>query len=162
MPFRLTNQGEYAVRLMIYLASRKGQRRIPAKEIAAAQNIPQRFLRTIVSEFAKQGFLRAFKGKGGGIQLAPGAENRSLLEVIEAVEGPIYLNTCMQGEDVCEFSGQCAVHQVWHQAQDALSRILGSQRLRDLARDNRQSATLVGLETNVDMCGMPVTTGETF
>ena len=125
MPFRLTNEGEYAIRLMVYLAGRESGKLTSARAIAEDQNIPQRFLRSIISQFAKLGFIKSFQGNGGGLRLATGAENRTLLEVIEAVEGPIYLNVCMQGEQACQFSAQCAVHMVWHEAQDAVQKILG-------------------------------------
>jgi len=158
LPFRLTNEGEYAVRLMVYLAGRNREQLISAREIAENQKIPQRFLRSIVSQFVKLGFINSFQGKGGGVRLAEGAEDRTLLEVIEAVEGPIYLNVCMQGEVACEFSGQCAVHLVWHEAQEAIQRILGQKKIKELAMVNfdlAASGLAVGSE---GMCGIPVDT----
>jgi len=155
MSFRLTNEGEYAVRLMVYLAGRDRDQLVSAREIAENQKIPQRFLRTIVSQFVKTGFIKAFQGNGGGIRLADGAENRTLLEVIEAVEGPIYLNVCMQGETACQFATQCAVHLVWHEAQEALQQILGSKKIKELAQVNfdlAASASGVGLDS---LCGIP-------
>jgi len=153
MPFRLTNEGEYAVRLMVYLAGRDHNELISAREIAQDQQIPHRFLRSIVSQFAKQGFVASVQGSGGGVRLADGAENRSLLEVIEAVEGPIYLNVCMQGQDICEFSGQCAVHLVWHEAQDAIRNILGKKTIKELSGHNMAAGSL-GSELP-HMCGVP-------
>jgi len=156
LPFRLTNEGEYAVRLMVYLAGREKSQLIPAREIADNQNIPERFLRTIVSQFAKLGFINSFQGNGGGVRLADGAENKTLLEVIEAVEGPIYLNVCMQGEVACEFSSQCAVHLVWHEAQEAIQKILGRKKIKELAQVNFDLAAS-GMNTGSDtLCGIPV------
>ncbi len=154
MPFRLTNEGEYAVRLMVYLAGRDRDQLISAREIAENQNIPQRFLRTIVSQFAKQGFINSFQGSGGGIRLAEGAENKTLLEVIEAVEGPIYLNVCMQGELACQFSAQCAVHQVWHEAQAAVQKILGGKTMQQLAQVNLDFVSEIGGASS-PLCGIP-------
>lgn len=155
MPFRLTNEGEYAVRLMVYLAGRGRQQLVSAREIAENQNIPQRFLRTIVSQFAKLGFINSFQGSGGGVRLAEGAENKSLLEVIEAVEGPIYLNVCMQGDAACQFSNQCAVHLVWHEAQEAIQKILGQKKIKDLAQVNFDlAASGIGLGPDT-ICGVP-------
>ncbi|MCF7923119.1 MAG: Rrf2 family transcriptional regulator [Candidatus Marinimicrobia bacterium] len=158
MPFRLTNEGEYAVRLMVYLAGRDRDQLVSAREIAKNQNIPQRFLRTIVSQFVKIGFIDSFQGNGGGIRLADGAENRTLLEVIEVIEGPIYLNVCMQGEAACQFSRQCAVHLVWHEAQEAIQQILGRKKIKELAQVNFDLAAS-GLGIGSDsMCGIPVNT----
>jgi len=152
MPFRLTNAGEYAVRLMVYLAGRDPEQLVSAREIAENQNIPQRFLRSIVSQFAKQGFVNSYQGNGGGVRLAEGAAEKTLLDVIEAVEGPIYLNVCMQGKDVCQFSSACAVNLVWREAQDAIQKILGSKQLKELAQTNLDlAATLVDPS---QMCGV--------
>ncbi|MBC8374509.1 MAG: Rrf2 family transcriptional regulator [FCB group bacterium] len=161
MPFRLTNEGEYAVRLMVYLAGRNRDQLVSAREIADNQDIPQRFLRTIVSQFVKLGFIKSFQGNGGGVRLAEGAENKTLLEVIEAVEGPIYLNVCMQGEVACQFSNHCAVHLVWHEAQDAIQKILGGKKIKELAQVNFDLAAK-GFGAGSDtMCGIPVNTEDT-
>jgi len=158
LPFRLTNEGEYAVRLMVYLAGRDREQLVSAREIAEQQSIPQRFLRTIVSQFVKLGFINSYQGNGGGIRLAEGADNRTLLEVIEAVEGPIYLNVCMQGEVACQFSSQCAVHLVWHEAQEAIQQILGAKKIKELAQVNFDLAAS-GLGEGADpICGIPTTT----
>ncbi|MCF6237309.1 MAG: Rrf2 family transcriptional regulator [Candidatus Marinimicrobia bacterium] len=162
MPFRLTNEGEYAVRLMVYLAGRDQDQLIAAREIAENQNIPQRFLRSIVSQFAKQGFIKSFQGNGGGVRLADGAEDKTLLEVIEAIEGPIYLNVCMQGVDACQFSSQCAVHLVWHEAQQAIVNILGSKKIKDLARTNLEIAAGLLSHASDQMCGVPLPANNTM
>lgn len=153
MPFRLTNEGEYAVRLMVYLAGRDPNELTSAREIAENQHIPHRFLRSIVSQFAKQGFVTSVQGSGGGVRLAEGAADRTLLEVIEAVEGPIYLNVCMQGEDTCQFSNHCSVHLVWHEAQDAMRNILGKKTIRQLSGHNLAKGSL--LPDSDQMCGVP-------
>ncbi len=156
MSFRLTNEGEYAVRLMVYLAGRDQDKLIPAREIAENQNIPQRFLRSIVSQFAKQGFIKSVQGNGGGVKLADGAENKTLLEVIEAIEGPLYLNVCMQGKDACQFSNQCAVHLVWHEAQQAIQSILGKKKISELAQTNLDIAAGLQSFDSEQMCGVPI------
>ncbi len=156
MPFRLTNAGEYAVRLMVYLAGRDQDQLVSAREIAENQNIPQRFLRSIVSQFAKQGFINSFQGNGGGIRLAPGAAEKTLLEVIEAVEGPIYLNVCMQGEAACEFSDHCAVHLVWHEAQEAIQKILGRKKIQELAQINFELSDGIMFPNTSQPCGIPL------
>ena len=161
MSFRLTNAGEYAVRFMVYLAGRDGDKLISAREIAESQNIPQRFLRSIVSQFAKQGFVNSYQGKGGGIRLAEGARDRTLKEVIEAIEGPIYLNVCMQGDELCSYSKYCAVHLVWQEAQEALDRILGGKTIRELAETNLQLVASDLLAETSQMCGVPLTKDRT-
>lgn len=156
MSFRLTNAGEYAVRFMVYLAGRDPEEIISAREIAESQNVPERFLRSIVSQFAKLGFVNAYPGKGGGVRLAEGASDRTLKEIIEAIEGPIFLNVCMQGEDVCAYSDHCAVHLVWREAQEALTNILGGKTIRELAETNLLLAADLLHGNTEQMCGVPL------
>lgn len=142
---------------MVYLAGQNRGELVSAREIAKNQNIPQRFLRSIVSQFAKQGFVTAVQGNKGGVRLAEGAEYKTLLEVIEAVEGQIYLNVCMQGLDVCQFSSQCAVHLVWREAQDAVQKILGGKTILELSNTNLLHASSSGFAGTEQMCGVPIT-----
>lgn len=141
---------------MVYLAGREDNGLVSAREIAENQNIPQRFLRSIVSQFAKQGFISSVQGNKGGVKLAPGAEHKTLLEVIEAVEGQIFLNACMQGVEICQFSSQCAVHLVWQEAQDALQKILGAKTISELATINLLHANSSLFSGTEQMCGVPM------
>jgi len=141
---------------MVYLAGRAPNQVVSAREIAENQNIPERFLRSIVSQLARQGFVNSVQGNKGGVKLAAGAEHKTLLEVIEAIEGQIYLNVCMQGEDVCQFSDQCTVHLVWREAQDAIQRILGGKTLFELAHANLAHAAGSLYSGTEQMCGVPL------
>lgn len=161
MPFRLTNAGEYAVRLMTYLAGQPPEKVVSAKEVATAQDIPHKFLQTIVSQFVKQGFVQSFKGVNGGIQLAPAAREMTLLQVIEAIEGPIALNVCMLGKGYCHFIGACSVHQVWHKAQDAMRNVLASQTIGALASANHQIADKLRNDMpDAALCGIETQSGD--
>ena len=155
MPFRLTNAGEYAVRLMTYLAGQPADKIVSAKEVATAQSIPHKFLQGIVSQFVKKGYLQSYKGVNGGISLAPEARNITLLEVIEAVEGPIALNVCMLGQGYCQYIGACSVHQVWHRAQQAMLDVLKEQTIDELANANAIMADNLRLKNkDANLCGI--------
>lgn len=161
MPFRLTNAGEYAVRLMTYLAGQPTEKTVSAKEVATAQDIPHKFLQTIISQFVKQGYIQSYKGVNGGISLVPDARKITLLQVIEAVEGPIALNVCLLGKGYCHLVGACSVHQVWHRAQQAMLEVLKEQTIDELANANQLMAdNLIIHNKAAALCGIDSQVGD--
>lgn len=138
MSFKLSSTGEYAVRLVTFLASAPANTIIPAKNIAQAKRIPLKFLQQIITRFVKLGLLRGHPGLGGGVSMPMATRDVSLLHIIEAAEGPIFLNQCVMGADGCVFSGSCAVHLVWEEAQACLTKILSSKTIGELAQTSAQ------------------------
>ncbi len=136
MAFKLSSTGEYSVRLLTYLAAYPIGTVIPAKEIARAREIPLKYLQQIVSRFVKMGHLIGHPGLGGGVSLAESASKLTLLEVIEAAEGPIFLNRCLMGSLACTFTATCAAHQIWHEAQTGFLKTLSSKTILELAQTN--------------------------
>lgn len=134
---QLTQASEYAVRTMLHLASLPTGTSTNVSVIAAEWEIPQTFLRKIVSSLSRVGLVATQRGVGGGIQISGDPEAITLLEVIESVEGPINLNQCLMGEKICPRDGWCPVHVVWMEAQDKLRTHLASRTLASLAAEAR-------------------------
>lgn len=134
---QLTMTGEYAIQAMIHLAEAAPLgTAVSIAAIAAGGEIPDNFLRKIITQLTKAGLITSKRGAGGGIQLARQAERITLLEVIEAVEGKIFLNKCLMHDQVCSRSSWCAVHIVWCEAQQALAERLARQSLSEIASVN--------------------------
>jgi len=133
---QLTMTGEYAIRAMIHLAALPWGTVAQIAEISSRWDIPENFLRKITAQLSRAGLIRTQRGIGGGVQLARPAETLTLLDVIEAVEGKLYLNKCLIGPQFCERTGWCAVHLVWCEAQQKLKEILSSRSLAELAATN--------------------------
>ena len=134
MAFKLSSTGEYSVRLLIYLAAYPIGTIIPAKEIAKAKEIPLKYLQQIISRFVKMRHLIGHPGLGGGVSLHEATLKLTLLAVIEAVEGPIFLNRCLVGPMACTFTATCAVHHIWREAQAEFIKILSSKTILELAQ----------------------------
>lgn len=147
---QLTLAGEYAVRTMIHLASQPPGEPIPISDISQLWNIPEDFLRKIVAQMGRAGLVKSRRGKTGGICLASSPEQLTLLDVIEAVEGPIFLNKCLVGPLYCSRSAWCEVHVVWNEAQEKVKEVLRSRSLADLARSNAVSFAAFQLETSTE------------
>ncbi len=120
MRVALGRKGDYAVRALLDLAAHEGSERRKAREIAAAMDIPDRYLTQILAELVAEGLLTAMAGPDGGYSLARGSETITLLDAVEAAEGPILLDECVLRGGACEWDEVCPIHVPWSRAQQAL------------------------------------------
>jgi Rrf2 family protein len=132
---QLTRNGEYAVRAVLFLASRTPGRPVLITEISESQEVPKSYLSKIMQQLVHSGLVRSRRGINGGFTLARPAESITLKETIEAVEGPIHLNVCLIRKGECHRDDFCPVHPVWQEAQRRLSEVLDGKTMADLVRD---------------------------
>ncbi len=132
---QLTRNGEYAVRAVLFLASRPPGRPVLITEISESQEVPKSYLSKIMQQLVHSGLVRSRRGINGGFTLARPAESITLKETIEAVEGPIHLNVCLIRKGECHRDDFCPVHPVWQEAQRRLSEVLDGKTMADLVRD---------------------------
>jgi len=125
---QITRQADYALRAMVFLARLKPNERAATKKIAEVQKIPPSFLAKIISQLSIAGLIHTSRGAHGGVVLSRPAAEISLLEVIEAIDGPIALNECTVAPGNCEKAGDCPLHDIWQETQDELVAKLRSTR----------------------------------
>ena len=92
---QLTRDGEYAVRAILHLSSQPVGQVTLVNEIAEAQDVPKSYLSKIMQHLVKSGLVKSRRGARGGFILAKPADQITLREAIEAIEGPIHLNVCL-------------------------------------------------------------------
>ena len=129
---QITRQADYAVRAVLHLARAGNTERAATSAIAKHQNIPPSFLAKIISQLSIAGLLHTSRGARGGVTLAREPKEISLLEVVEAIDSPIQLNECVQGNGVCPFEDNCPIRAVWCERQEDLVRRLRSTNFGDL------------------------------
>ena len=117
---QITRQADYATRAILYLAGAKKGKRVATSQIANKQQIPPSFLAKIISQLSIAGLLQTSRGAHGGIRLARDPKNITLLEVIEAIDGPIQLNVCVACKGFCSIEANCPIQPVWSDVQDEL------------------------------------------
>jgi len=117
---QITRQADYAVRAVLHLARLGNSERAATSMIAEEQHIPPSFLAKIISQLSIAGLLHTSRGARGGVTLGREPKDITLLEVIEAIDGPIQLNECVGEEGLCTFDGECPLRPVWCDAQDEL------------------------------------------
>ncbi|MBI3240965.1 MAG: Rrf2 family transcriptional regulator [Chloroflexi bacterium] len=113
---QITRQADYAVRAMVHLARLKSGQRASTSQISEEQRIPLTFLAKIVSQLSVAGLLHTTRGARGGVALARPADEISLLEVVEAIDGPMALNECTSDTEACLLGEECVVRDVWCEA----------------------------------------------
>ncbi len=124
---QITRQADYAVRAVLYLARLGNEQRAATSQVAQEQRIPPSFLAKIISQLSIAGLLHTSRGARGGVTLARDPKDITLLEVIEAIDGPIQLNECVGENGTCSFSEECPLRPVWCEAQkELIARLKGT------------------------------------
>ena len=110
---------DYAVLVMSAAARHCGGSRVNAAQLAAEANLPAPTVQKLVSKLSAAGLLKSVRGAGGGLKLARPAAAITLADIVEAVEGPIALTSCIEGHD-CTLEIGCAVRPHWPVVNEAL------------------------------------------
>ena len=131
---QLTRAADYAIRVMIHLAGLPHGTRASRGDLAAASQCPDQFLSKVLQALTRAGLVTSHRGNTGGFELPEAHSRASVLQIVEAVEGPIHLNMCLAQSDACERQSWCPAHTVWQQAQDAMSAVLRASTIDELAR----------------------------
>ena len=129
---RISRKIDYALRAMIYLASISRDAVVPFREIARQMLVPEDFLAKILKTLVDEGLVKSTRGPHGGYALAKPSAEISFLEVIEAVEGPIALNVCLD-EDGCGKAAACTMVGVWREGQERMLDVYRQTKLSELA-----------------------------
>ncbi|MDI6871188.1 MAG: Rrf2 family transcriptional regulator [Bacillota bacterium] len=133
---QLNQATDYALRAMLVLASLKPGEVVDAQTIATRERIPMRFLLRTLRLLVKAGIATSQRGVGGGYALARSPEEVTLLDVVEAVEGPIRINRCLLDPEYCgkRWADHCPVHQALAGVQSALRHELARHNFAELIR----------------------------
>jgi Rrf2 family protein len=145
---QLTRAADYAIRVMIHLAASAPGERASRGKLAAASKSPEQFLSKVLQSLTRAGLVISHRGNTGGFELAPAHRGASLLEIVEAVEGPIHLNVCLNPGEKCSRWQWCPAYPICNEAQNAFTGVLREAKIRDLVRiavENR------GLELQPEM-----------
>ena len=132
---KLSSRTEYAVRAMAELALMHGSDPVSLREIAARQDIPEKYLEQLFRQLRKAGLINGVRGAQGGYSLAGKPSDITVGDIMRAVDGPIAVCSCAaegEGDDDCERKPHCAAHPVWARLQSGIVSILDSTTLYDM------------------------------
>lgn len=134
---RMTRGSDYGLRGMLYLARQPLGQVCLVSQVAAAENLPESYLAKIFQDLARNRLLMSHRGAKGGFSLVSDPEEISLLQIIEAVEGPIAIAPCLDMREGCEHADLCEIYDTLDSAQAQMISVLRGTTLADLvARQN--------------------------
>lgn len=136
MDLGLTRTGDYAVRAAIALARAHGNGYRKIREVADDMALPLRYTPQILGMLARAGLAEAKAGRDGGYRLSRVPSEISLLEVVEAAEGPLQSGRCTLRGGPCQWDNACPVHSAWVSAGKALRGSLAAVSLAEIARQD--------------------------
>ena len=120
---QITRETDYAIRCVLYLSGKRGSVTM-VDEISRKTAVPKSFLAKILQKLSRAGIVRSHRGVKGGFEISREPREISLLDVIEAVQGPVAMNACALDESVCSLSSSCSVHPVWVEVRGEVEKIL--------------------------------------
>ncbi|MBI5848074.1 MAG: Rrf2 family transcriptional regulator [Nitrospirae bacterium] len=135
---QITRETDYAMRCVLYLSGQT-DKVVMVDEISREMATPKSFLAKILQKLVKAGVVKSFRGVKGGFQLNRAPEDINLLDVIEAIEGVVALNTCAVDSSVCGFSKTCAVHTVWITLRGEVNELLRKHNFAEIAATTKKS-----------------------
>lgn len=149
---RLTKKADYGLMALKYLAEQalvphgKTSAAQSAKDIADAYHIPPQLLAKILQTLARAGLLVSHAGTNGGYALARPASEISAFEVIRAIDGPLFITSCITIHGTCDLAGHCTIKEPLRKVNDSIKDLLSAIRIADLieAPDGESQVATVG------------------
>ena len=126
---RISRKIDYGLRAMIYLASISREAVVPFREIARQMMIPEDFLAKILKTLVDHGLVKSARGYA----LAQKSDGISFLDVIEAVEGPVAINVCLESDDSCGKAEACTMVGVWRRGQEKMLEVYRQSMISEFA-----------------------------
>ena len=132
MRLELSKKTDLAIRALNYLTGNEDSELVEGKTLADWLDTSTNYLPQVMSPLVRAGWVRSVPGPRGGYVATRSLGSVSVLEVIEAIEGPVILDRCVLSGAPCPSQDECALHAPWTRARDALLAELGSIRLSEV------------------------------
>ncbi|MCA9896720.1 MAG: Rrf2 family transcriptional regulator [Ardenticatenaceae bacterium] len=133
--FQISRRVDYAVRIMIELGMQPEGVLLSARRLSAKTAVPKAFLHKITADLVRAGLILTQTGPSGGLALQKPANDVSLLDVVEAIDGPVCLNICLVRPQECNRDRFCPGHEVWGKLQLLVVNELRKAILADLVEE---------------------------
>lgn len=125
----ITRKTDYALRALVYLKENK-DRKVPTREIAEVLGIPYKFLTQILLDLVRSGIITSERGSKGGMSLRADPNKLSLLEIVEASEGPFLLHQCLnEVNESCFFASNCPIKSTLYELEEKTREMLSQTKL---------------------------------
>jgi Rrf2 family protein len=133
---RLTKKADYGLMAMKHLAEHADQGACSAKDIAEEYSIPQEALAKILQRLARAGLLQSQHGTNGGYTLTRDPRAISAHEVIRAIDGPLFITSCITVRGECDQSERCTIREPLRKVNQSIEDVLKSIALSDMREES--------------------------
>lgn len=131
---KLSKTSEYALRILIFMA-KEPTLLYTAKQLVEELKVSDKYLRRLMTDLSKSGFIRSVQGRDGGYTFMKSTNEIVLFDIIDSVEGMENLNGCVLGFEKCSCTNPCAMHHVWQDIRTDLNKLFRETKLSDMDFD---------------------------
>lgn len=137
---KLNQATDYAFRMVLYMSLLPFETKITGSELAKTLNIPERFLLKIMRNLTKEHIMKSYRGVDGGFALYRHPREISLLDIVEAVEGPAYMQRCLYDPYSCTrgCEGVCSVRDAFGSIQESVLTQMKEVNFETLAKKEKK------------------------
>src|SRR5436309_11688085 len=139
---KLTKKADYGLMAMKHLAEHADSGACSAKDVADAYGIPQEALAKILQRLAKAGLLHSQHGINGGYTLARAAHTISAFEVIQAIDGPLFITSCITVRGECDQSDRCNIREPLRKVNDSIEAVLKRIKISHMREEPEEVTTV--------------------
>ncbi len=133
---KLSTKGKYGLYAMVFLAQHAGEGPQTLKAVADF-GLPEQYLEQLLGSLRRRGLVTTARGAQGGYQLSRAPEEITLLDIMDATEGPLTLSECVSGDErACPRGGRCPSKGALEYLTDSINRLFASMTLQDLLDNN--------------------------
>ncbi len=127
----LSKTSKYAFRVLGYMA--KDEKALySARQLYRENNVPEKYLRRLLTHLSKFGFIKSIQGRQGGFTFARDISKIFLIEIVEAIDGTESIRGCILGYKKCAFNYSCPMHDIWEDAKVHVINTLSNTSLKDI------------------------------
>lgn len=133
--FKISTKGDYGLLLLAALAKvhADGKSFVALKEIASAKHLSLPYISQIVNSLKRAGLVESKEGLGGGYRLSRSPDSITVIEILEALEGPVApVKCCTANKEKCGAEPYCEVKSTWHEAKKMMIEFLRNKTLKDI------------------------------
>jgi len=156
---RLSRKGQYGVRAMFEIARGQGNKPVPIREIAERQAVSVAYLEQILNKLKNGGLIRSIKGPGGGYVLSKKPDDVSISAILNELEGPVAITSCLDPEEGCVRVDGCVTYMLWKSLGEKIDAFLRTVTLKDLITGTLLHKVGNAKTIHMSLRGVPIKSG---
>ena len=127
----LSKTSKYAFRILSHMAQDENAL-YSAQQLHKDIDVPERYLRRLLTDLSKHGFIKSIQGRYGGFTFARDISEITLMDIVDAIDGTESFDDCILGYDVCAFNYSCPMHNIWEETKLKVIKTLTKTTLKDI------------------------------